>query len=124
MNIFAWFRKREPVAEPAPQIVPQAEAPISKAQNQLESAVSTSRPRGGIGAVTQPCAPKVGMELTELRDRRRSPCVVARVQANGRRIVVRCLSSGLVRCFTLRPDGIYRLESAPVADGVSRLVFE
>jgi hypothetical protein len=124
MNIFAWFRKRDAAVAPAPKAATETAAPINAAPEAAPAPIPVHRATGAVGIGPKTCELKVGMELTELRNRRRSPCVVARVQANGRRVVVRQHGSDRVHGFTLRPDGIYRLESAPLADGVPRLVLD
>jgi len=111
----------EPVIEAAPAPAPQPalqRAPFAAGQ-------SRPKPLQVLAGSAQEIDLRAGVPVVEQHGRRNRPGVLVAVRADGRRLLVSLESVGQVRAYSLRPDGVYRLEGASDARApVLRLVPE
>jgi len=73
-------------------------------------------------AATDDLEPTVGLDAVALSPPRLDHAKVIRVQAGGRRVMASFCGEQIVRAYSRRPDGTYRLEGAPT-NSPSRLII-
>ena len=139
MGILDWFRRKAGMSTVTPQPAERNQAVA--VQDAGSNAAMTPRVAPAMAVVSGPAGtsiaalrwptsaprsratavPKVGADAASCARGVRRPCVIKRIQANGRRLIVEHCDTGRRYGFTLRADGTYRLEAAPPVQTTPRL---